>query len=227
MTRRHLGRVALLVAAVSALGGCDRLYYGTMKKFGYEKRDILIGRVRDARKAQSEAQEEFKNALDRFREVVATEGGSLEDKYEKLNRELQRSEDRAKAVHDRVKAVNDVADDLFKEWEKELGQYRNREMRAESERELRDTRKRTDVLLTAMRRSEKRIDPVLQPLRDRVLFLKHNLNAKSLGALSKELSSVEGSVDSLVADLQQSIAEADAFLVDMEREPQASGQPAS
>ena len=100
-------------------------------------------------------------------------------------------------------------------------------MRAESERELRDTRKRTDVLITAMRRSEKRIDPVLQPLRDRVLFLKHNLNAKSLGALSKELSSVEGSVDSLVADLQQSIAEADSFLAEMEREQQASGKPAS
>ena len=137
MTRRRVGLV-LLVAAVSALAACDRVYYGTMKKFGYEKRDILIGRVREARKAQSEAQEEFKSALDRFREVVGTEGGSLEDKYEKLNRELQRSEDRAKSVHDRVKAVHDVAEDLFKEWEKELAQVQEpRDARRERARTAR------------------------------------------------------------------------------------------
>ena len=218
MTRRHLGRVALLVAAVSALGGCDRLYYGTMKKFGYEKRDILIGRVRDARKAQSEAQEEFKSALDRFREVVGAEGGKLEDKYEKLNGELKRAEDRANAVHDRVKAVSDVADDLFKEWEKELGQYSDRRMRAESEKELRVTRERTEGLIAAMQRSEKRIDPVLRPLRDRVLFLKHNLNAKALGGLTGELTSIQGDVDALVADLQASVAEADGFIKTMQAE---------
>lgn len=218
--------LVILATALAVAAGCDRLYYGTMKKFGYEKRDILIGRVRDARKAQKDAQEEFKSALDRFREVVGTEGGKLENKYETLNRELQRSEDRAKAVHDRVKAVSDVSEDLFREWEKELGQYKNRAMRAESERELRDTRRRTEALMASMRRAEKRIDPVLQPLRDRVLFLKHNLNAKSLGALSKELSAVEGNVDSLVADLQQSITEADAFLAEMEKEQQAAGKPA-
>lgn len=223
-SRRQLAFLLLLAVAVA---GCDRLYYGTMKKFGLEKRDILIDRVRDARKAQQEAQEEFKSALDRFREVVGTEGGKLEDKYEKLNGELKKAENRANAVHERVKAVKDVADDLFKEWEKELSQYKNRQMKAESERELRDTRKRTDALLASMKQAEKRIDPVLQPLRDRVLFLKHNLNAKSLGALSTELSSVEGNVDSLVADLQQSIAEADSFLAEMRKEQDAAGKTGS
>jgi hypothetical protein len=63
---------------------------------------------------------------------------------------------------------------------------------------------------------------VLQPLRDRVLFLKHNLNAKALGALTKELTAVEGNVDSLLEDLRVSIAEADAYLAEMEKE-QAAG----
>jgi hypothetical protein len=210
------------LASVGVLPACDRLYYGTMKKLGYEKRDILISRVRDARKAQQDAQQEFKTALDRFREVVSVEGGALEDKYEKLDDQLRRAEDRARAVHDRVKSVRDVSDDLFREWQKELSQYENRELRAESERELRETRRRTQALLASMQRAEKRIDPVLQPLRDRVLFLKHNLNAKALGALTNELTQVEGNVNALVADLQQSIAEADAFLIEMEREQQAA-----
>jgi hypothetical protein len=214
---RLLATAALLVTALAA-ASCSRMYYGAMEKFGYEKRDILIDRVKDAQKSQQEAQEEFKTALQRFREVVDVDGGTLEQKYEKLDGELKRAEDRAKKVNDRVKAVKQVSKDLFSEWQKELGNYSNRQMRAESERQLRGTKQRTEALIKSMEKAEARIEPVLTPLRDRVLFLKHNLNAKALGALTKELASVQGDVDTLVADLQQSISEADAYLKDMEKE---------
>lgn len=198
------------------LAGCDRMYYGTMKKFGVEKRDILVKRVRDARKAQQEAKEEFQTALEKFRTVIDVEGGPLEDKYNTLNKELERSESRAKDVHDRIGAVRDVSRDLFKEWEKELKQYSNSSLRAESQRELNDTRRRADALIAAMTRAEDRIDPVLRPLRDRVLFLKHHLNAQAIGALDKELVRVRANVDSLIADLERAIAEADAFAKQMD-----------
>lgn len=220
MTWRRSALLCLLVLTAGTAAGCDRLYYGTMKKFGVEKRDILIGRVRDARKAQQDAQEEFKTALERFREVIDVEGGTLEKKYDQLHGQLERAEKRAREVHDRVESVEDVSDDLFNEWKKELGQYADRRMRAESERELQATRTRTRGVITAMRTSEKRIEPVLRPLRDRVLFLKHNLNAKALGALTSELTAVEGNVDALVAELQKAIGEADAYLAEMERAQQ-------
>ena len=59
-----------------------------------------------------------------------------------------------------------------------------------------------------MERAEERITPVLKPMRDRVLFLKHNLNARAIGSLNKELVTVRGNVDSLVAELEKSIKEA-------------------
>src|SRR5262245_54123754 len=204
-----------LAALVIATSGCDRVYYKTMKKFGVEKRDILVKRVRDARKSQEEAKEEFKTALERFKDLVDVEGGKLEEKYETLNRELGRSEDRAKQVHDRIQAVRQVSDDLFKEWQKELGNYSDRSLRAESERELRETKRRAETLIAAMERAEDRITPVLQPMRDRVLFLKHNLNARAIGSLNKELVTVRANVDSLVAELERSIKEADDFIKEM------------
>lgn len=215
---------ATLVAAAVAASSCSRMYYGAMEKFGYEKRDILIDRVKDAQKSQKEAQEEFKTALERFREVVDVDGGTLEQKYERLDGELKRAEDRANKVKDRVDSVRKVSKDLFKEWEQELGKYSDRQMRAESQRQLRETKRRTDTLIKSMERAEARIEPVLTPLRDRVLFLKHNLNAKALGALTKELTTVQGDVDKLVADLQQSINEADAYLKDMEKEQAGAKQ---
>ena len=209
-------------AALLSLPGCDTIYYKTMKKFGVEKRDILVTRVRDAREAQQKGKEEFRSALERFKSVVETDGGTLEEKYNKLNKELERSEDRAKDIHERVKKVKDVADDLFDEWDKELGKYQDRQLRAESERELKETRRRAQSVIKAMEAADKRVDPVLQPLRDRVLFLKHNLNASAIGALDKELVALRTNVDALVADLESSIAEAEAFINQMDAEAKAS-----
>jgi hypothetical protein len=214
---------ALLVSAALSTVACDRMYYSTMKRFGMEKRDILVDRVRDAQKAQTEAKEEFQTALERFKAVIEVEDSNLEKKYQTLSKELERSEDRARAVHDRIKSVRDVADDLFKEWEKELGKYSDRSLRAESDRDLRETRSRADALIASMTRAESRIAPVLTPLRDRVLFLKHNLNARAIGALGKELSAMRSDVDSLIADLGAAIKEADAFIKEMDAENAAAG----
>ena len=207
----------LLMAAALPLSACDRLYYKAMRKVGFEKRDILVKRVKEARESQARGQTEFKTALERLKEIVDVEGGDLEKTYDRLNKELERSEDRARDIHDRVSAVRDVSKDLFKEWQGELGKYSDRTLRAESERELRDTRRRTEALIVRMEQVEKKIDPVLEPLRDRVLFLKHNLNARALGALTKELAAVSDDVDALIADMQQAIGEADAYLKSMEQ----------
>jgi hypothetical protein len=223
IARRSLAVVALAVAVALALG-CDTLYYKAMKKIGKEKRDILVSRVKEARASQAEAQTEFKSALERFQHIVQVDGGSLEEKYKKLDDELQRSEERARKVKDRIDAVRDVSKALFKEWNDELGKYADRALRQESERELRETKRRTDALIASMARAHARVEPILQPLRDRVLFLKHNLNARALGALTRELGTVRTGVDELVADMQRSIAEADAFIADMERDEPGEGR---
>src|SRR4051794_29738693 len=98
MPRRLLSSSVLAWIAVAALAltGCDTIYYKTMKKFGWEKRDILVKKVVEARGAKADAQKKIKTTLDRFKEIVDFDGGSLKDKYNKLNDALQRSEERAK-----------------------------------------------------------------------------------------------------------------------------------
>ena len=221
----HRSLAIVAIAAAAAVGlGCDAIYYKAMRKIGKEKRDILVSRVKEARASQADAQTEFKSALERFQQIVQVDGGSLEEKYKELDDELKRSEDRARKVKDRIDAVRDVSKDLFREWNDELGKYSDRALRQESERELRETKRRTDALIASMARAHARVEPILQPLRDRVLFLKHNLNARALGALTKELGTVRSSVDELVSDMQRSIAEADAFIADMERDEAGEGR---
>ncbi|MEQ1796288.1 MAG: DUF2959 domain-containing protein [Nitrospira sp.] len=210
---------ALLLSLSLGLAACDTAYLATMEKMGYAKRDILSSRVKSARDAQEDAKKEIQSALDQFGKVVAYQGGDLEATYKKLNSELQRSEDSAEAVRKRIKDVESVADSLFAEWKTELGQYSSADLRRKSEEKLTQTKARYNEMLGAMKKAEQRIDPVLKPLRDQVLYLKHNLNARALAAIKGELVKVDTQVDQLVKDMNRSIAEADKFIQSMEKEP--------
>jgi hypothetical protein len=209
----------LLLAIPFAFSACDTAYINAMDKMGYAKRDLLSSRVKSARDAQADAKKDIQSALDQFGQVVTYQGGDLEATYKKLKSELQRSEDSAEAVRNRIEAVENVADSLFAEWKTELGQYSNADLRRRSEAKLSQTKNRYNDMLGAMKRAEQRIDPVLRPLRDHVLYLKHNLNARALAAMKGELVKVDAQVDQLVREMNRSIAEADKFIQIMEREP--------
>ncbi len=202
----------LLTGLILILGGCQSAYYSTLEKVGYHKRDILVERVGKARDAQQEGKEQFKSALEKFSSVLNFKGGALEDKYKQLNEEYEDSEEAADDVRSRIDAVESVAEALFEEWKEELGQYTNASLKRDSKDKLRNTRKRYKKLITAMRRAEKKMDPVLNAFKDQVLYLKHNLNAKAIMSLQKELRTVKSNIAALVNDMEKSIHEADTFI---------------
>lgn len=218
MTGYSLRPLALGVLAAIFVGGCQSAYYGAMEKLGYEKRDILVDNVQDARKAQEAAKKQFESALEQFIAVTNFEGGDLEKQYRKLKDEYDESESRAKDVRKRIADVEQVAADLFKEWEKELGQYKSAELRRTSQRQLQDTKSRYQQLISSMKRAERKLDPVLGAFRDRVLFLKHNLNARAIASLRTQRGAIEADIGALIADMNRSIAEADQFIKSMSGE---------
>jgi ElaB/YqjD/DUF883 family membrane-anchored ribosome-binding protein len=205
-----------IVFMLGFLGACSSAYYKTMEGFGIEKRDILVDRVEDARDSQDSASEQFASALDQFRSVVNFDGGDLEEVYDRLNSEYEASVSEAEEVSDRIEAVRDVAEDLFEEWEQELEQYSRTDLRRNSASLLNDTRKRYKQLMASMQRAERSMEPVLDAFNDQVLFLKHNLNARAIGALRNELDSIERDTENLIKQMQKAIAEANAFIDSME-----------
>lgn len=201
--------------AVVALASCATAYYRTLETFGIEKRDILVDRVENARDAQTEAKEQFSSALEQYRAVVDVDAGSLEEMYDRLNDEFERSQDRADAVRERIDAVQSVAEDLFEEWEDEIEEYSDPELRRQSQRLLAETQNEYGDVLTAMRRAEETMDPVLILFNDQVLFLRHNLNARAIGALENELDNIERATTALIEEMERSIAEASRFIEEM------------
>lgn len=211
-------RGVLLVLAVVCLaaGGCQRAYYAMWEQVGKEKRHLLRDQVDKASSDQQKASEQFKDALTRIQAMYGFEGGDLEKFYRRLSRDLEACEKRAEAVRERIGNVERIAADLFVEWEREITQISNPGLRDQSRRQLRDTQTRWARLQRAMTQAEARMEPVLRQLRDYVLYLKHNLNARAVGALQREAGGIEIEVQSLIAAIAQSVREADDFLKNFE-----------
>jgi predicted nucleic acid-binding Zn-ribbon protein len=186
-----------------------------MEQIGIHKRDILIDRIEDAQEAQEDGQEQFKDALEQFKAVVNFDGGKLEDTYNRLNEEYEDSVSAAEKITDRINSVESVAEALFDEWESELLEYSNTNLRRDSERQLKATRLKYKRLITSMRDAEQTIDPVLSSLKDNVLYLKHNLNARAITSLKGELGNVNRDITRLIDAMQDAINESNAFIEQM------------
>jgi ElaB/YqjD/DUF883 family membrane-anchored ribosome-binding protein len=188
-----------------------------MEQVGVHKRDILVDRVEETRESQQDAQEQFKDALEQFRSVVTYDGGELDKVYNRLQTEFDDSVDAAEEVSSRIEKVEQVSEDLFDEWEEELAQYTNQKLRSQSAAKLRTTKQRYRELIRSLKQAEKRMPPVLNALRDNVLFLKHNLNAQAIGSLKSEYRGIKSNIDLLVRDMEKAIRESDRFIQQMEQ----------
>ncbi|MGC9518797.1 MAG: DUF2959 domain-containing protein [Desulfuromonadaceae bacterium] len=215
-TRKRTGLLFCTFSIILLFSGCQSTYYAAMEKVGIHKREILVDRVEEARTTQEETKEQFQSALEAFSALTDFEGGELEEKYTELKDVLQRSEDKADELHQRIEAIEDVSAALFREWEAELEEYSSASLKRSSARQLEETKERYAELIAAMRRAESKIEPVLEPLRDQVLYLKHNLNARAVAALRHDLSDIRTDVSILIRDLEEAVAEADRFISSME-----------
>jgi uncharacterized protein Yka (UPF0111/DUF47 family) len=211
-TIRIWSRLAPAAVSVLLLPACQKTYYTMLEQVGVEKRELLTKRVGRAKESQEEAQEEFRDALDKFQAVTGHRGGELEERYDRLRDAFERSEARAQEVSERIDAVESVADALLDEWKTELDKYEDRSLRRRSEARLHQTEDDVERLLRAMHAVERSLHPVLQKLEDRVLYVKHNLNAAALAGLEADVPVLERDVDRLVREMQTSIAEADRFI---------------
>ncbi|WP_019531695.1 DUF2959 domain-containing protein [Dasania marina] len=205
----------LFISFLFTLTACESTYFNAMEELGVHKRDILVDRIEDAQDAQQEGQEQFKTALEQFKAVVNFDGGELEEMYNRLNSAYEDSADAADNISKRIEKVDSVANALFDEWQDELEQYTNSNLRRSSAAQLKATQQRYSRLLKAMRKAESAITPVLNTLRDNSLYLKHNLNARAISSLKGELSSVNRDVSALINTMEKAIQESNKFIKEL------------
>jgi len=208
---RYRLSIAILLSLV-ILQGCSQFYYKAMEKLGKQKRDILVQRVKDTKKDQEQTKEQLQTTMEAFQQLTGFQGGDLEKSYKKLNGEYERAQSQADKVHGRIQSIDQVSNDLFSEWQKEIDEMRNTQLKSRSRSMLTDAKQRQAVYMKAMRKTEDQMTPVLTAFRDQVLFLKHNLNARAIGSLKGTAKSINTDVSALMQSIDNSMQEADKLI---------------
>jgi hypothetical protein len=214
MNRTVVAATALLLLTA----GCAttrKAYYNAWEKFGYAKRERLVDNVKDARQEQVEAKQEFANALEQFKSVVNFKGGDLEAMYNKLNRAYQNSESQANQVKDKITGVKRVAEALFTEWKGEIAEIKGDPSLQQSSQQLYNkTKANYGEMIQHMDQAAATMDPVLQRFKNRVIFIKSNLNAQAIASLAGTEVELGADIERLIKEMEASIAEADKFIAE-------------
>lgn len=205
-------RLLALGLMVILASGCSSVYYGAKERAGMHKRDILVERVEEAREAQEEGREQFRTALDQYRQLVSFYDDDSEDRYQKFEDAVENSGKAANEIRDRIERVEEVAGALFEEWREEIDAYNSENLRADSQVKLASTRRDYTTLMTAMQEMEKQLDPALEAMNDQLLHLKHNLNAQEIATAGAQSEILSRELNALLSALRTSIDETDDFL---------------
>ena len=201
-----------VIISFLVLAGCSSTYYSAMEKVGIHKRDIMVDRVVDGKQSQQAAQAQFKYALAEMTALTNFDGGDLETQYNVIEEQYKDSKDAAEHVSSRIEKIEDVAYALFEEWQDEIEQISSTNLKRQSLIKLTETQRRYQSLIKSMRKAESKMAPVLSALKDNSLFLKHNLNAKAVGALQSEMVSIKKNVSALIKDMNVAIEQSQKFI---------------
>jgi hypothetical protein len=204
-----------LVAVTLLVAGCTSAYYKTMQTLGKEKRDILVQRIKDAKKDQDQTKQQLHTTMESFQALTGFQGGSLEKSYKRLNSDYESANSQAGKLHDKIQSIDQVSNDLFKEWQGEIAAMGNAKLKAQDTVMLRNAKSRQATYMRAMRRTEDQIAPVLKAFRDQVLFLKHNLNSRAIGSLKGTTAGLQGDVADLIQSIDASSQEADKLIASL------------
>jgi predicted transcriptional regulator len=201
-----------LIALALLPVGCKSTYYKTMRTLGKEKRDILVSRIQDAKKDQDQTKQKLQTTMESFQALTGFKGGSLEKSYKRLNSDYESANSQAEKLHDKIQSIDQVSNDLFKEWQGEINDMDNAKLKSQDLVMLRNAKTRQATYMRAMRKTEDQITPVLKAFHDQVFFLKHNLNARAIGSLKTTSAMLQSDVASLVQSIDASSQEADKLI---------------
>ena len=101
---------------------------------------------------------------------------------------------------------------MFTEWESELNEYSDRNLRNSSKQQLKAAKQNYARLIKTMKLAETKIQPVLSSFKDQVLYLKHNLNARAISALHHEFMEIGIDISQLIMAMELTIVEASQFV---------------
>lgn len=203
-----MGLLALNLSAEASAASISDIIFGPRR----DLRQVLKDAVESVKKSQDRAVRHFEDTYEELKSISGFQGGELEERYKVLDESYKRSSEKANDVRTQIKAVEKAADKLFSEWNNEIKQLTNDELRRSSRQKYCKCITNFDELWVSLKRAEKSMDPVMDKFKELVLYVKHNLNAQAVASLKGEVEKIQLQVDNLISEMKAAVEEAEKFI---------------
>lgn len=168
-----VGASLLLIAPVA----CETTTPAPMEPFKRHRLESLSRTLDAARQALEELRQSLNKALDETDPALVPDGAPrqrLEDAYDQARRDLAVNQTKIRVARERLTQATRRGDDLFAEWDKEIGYYADAALQAQARAGYSRARERFDDAAAALARANELAPPLLVELSDRMLYFKHH-----------------------------------------------------
>lgn len=198
-----VGLLGSLMMTAVALSGCATS--------GPKQAAKLVSRVEESRRALQVTEVQIRSTLDAANALGQTEGGNLQSDFQRLNSEVELSNEKLDEFRDRVASMNKVGNSFFTDWATGLDKYETEAFRKRSEARLEETRGRYTQVLTTMQQADEKFGPFFARLHDLVLFLSFNLNSTGVTSIKNTVDELRSEAADLYTFIGTAVQEADGF----------------
>jgi hypothetical protein len=197
--------LALLAAAPAP--GCG----SSAKTEGQRRVGELSDELADLARQLQESRAELVAAVVDHDVLVGLRDPDLIARYRSFERHLSACESRQGRLRRQAGEVGEAAARYFGHWEEELAVIDSDDLRDQSAKRLRKTRREYEDLQVEVDGVIERFAPLLATLRDHATYLGVDLNAQSLESLRGELATMQGATQQLYRAVDEASIATHAF----------------
>ncbi|GGJ79095.1 DUF2959 family protein [Pseudomonas matsuisoli] len=184
-----------LLICLAVLSGCKSVYYDALERTGVSKQDLFVDRLEDTRKAQTNAQEQLERTIRSYRSLALFRAGNLPSRLEQLKGDYRTSDLRARNIRYHRQGVENVADDMFDEWEDTSSS--NATLKPVRTRDIERMRDEYDDLHANLLKVDNRLSTLLGLLEEQISVLEQRP-----APIPKDLSSAVAGIDARLREVE-------------------------
>jgi hypothetical protein len=153
---------------------------------GFKETDKLISRAQSTISQIRSTKLQTEATLDGYNAIIDGKVPDNRKAYKSLVKDIQKCENQADKVGNRVVAMQEAASTYFGNWEASSAAITSDHLRAKGEARLKETQANYDEILKAAQKAGDEFKPFITNLHDQVTFLGHDLNPSAIADLKDE-----------------------------------------
>ena len=194
----HRSALSLLALAGLLAAGCS----GHATE-GQKKMSQLSEQMEKLDAALTGSKKDLQKTLEAHDMLGSNVDGELSDNFGRLQSAIERCTERQQQIGSLLDQISTTSTSYFAGWEADIDRIDNSDLRERSEQRLEQTRERLEQVQAQVASMRTAFDPLMQILRDHLLYLSNDLTVGAAASLSKDSGKLRTEVGTLTTELEK------------------------